>query len=676
MISNPFDITKAVDYTDDEIYKYWVDLGDENQGFEKLIKPDNLMPMIIVGSKGSGKTHVMKYFSYELQKIRCLAQSPSMQEGLAKEKFIGIYIRCSGFNSDKFSGKGVSNEMWSILHSYFWELWVGERLVNVLIDLRENGSLEGMNEVEIVSDILSMFLKHKEGLSTLEELNNYLMELQRQVDYEVQNFMFLGQDSPKIEVLLNTARLTYDIPALLKKKVPFFKNKYILYLIDELENFSEEQQQLIQTLIREKPVACTFRIGTRPYGIRTLKTLRGVEENHDGSEFEGVVLDEFLRNYKNYSDYVTKILENRLTNSGISLPRGFNLENLFEEQSNEDILKMVAKRDKQSRSYMATLETNLKKLLIKQSDIDIIIGNITFLDNILVERTSVMIMYRVLKNNANKSSEFYIEASKAIKQSAIDWVEGRGKDILNYEVIDISHNVILEKFKQDLIDNLSREGRIDIPYNGLKKLIELSCGTPRTILRLLKAAFNNQYFNTGKVPFEDGRKLSVKSQRIGIESTCEWFFEENRIPSLSQVRATEAVERIGDYLRTVRFSDIPPQCSITIFTLNTSELSVKAREVFESLLSYSYIVQTDERRLKNSDNKTHVYRLNAILIPKYELSLSKRGMISFSSADAELFFNLEKKKEYDAFVEKKKKGYNFPFGKNKENQIQRELFEL
>ena len=87
MISNPFDITKAVDYTDAEIYKYWVDLGNENHGFERLIKPDTLIPMIIVGSKGSGKTHVMKYFSYELQKIRCLAQSTSMQEGLAREIF-------------------------------------------------------------------------------------------------------------------------------------------------------------------------------------------------------------------------------------------------------------------------------------------------------------------------------------------------------------------------------------------------------------------------------------------------------------------------------------------------------------------------------------------------------------------------------------------------------------
>ena len=60
MKSNPFDITKAVDYTDNEIYKYWVDL--DGQASVKVMKPDSLMPMIIVGSKGSGKTHIMKYY--------------------------------------------------------------------------------------------------------------------------------------------------------------------------------------------------------------------------------------------------------------------------------------------------------------------------------------------------------------------------------------------------------------------------------------------------------------------------------------------------------------------------------------------------------------------------------------------------------------------------------------
>lgn len=32
MINNPFDITKAVDYTDQELYDYWVDLN-QKKGF-------------------------------------------------------------------------------------------------------------------------------------------------------------------------------------------------------------------------------------------------------------------------------------------------------------------------------------------------------------------------------------------------------------------------------------------------------------------------------------------------------------------------------------------------------------------------------------------------------------------------------------------------------------------
>ena len=401
-----------------------------------------------------------------------MAQSPSMQEGLAREKFIGVYIRCSGFNSDKFTGKGVSAEVWSILHSYFWELWVGERLIDILIDLRENGSLNDINESEIVNDILGMFLKPKSGINTFEELNNYILELQRDVDYQVQNFMFMGQDKPQIEVLLNTARFTYDIPALLKEKVPFFKNKYILYLVDELENFSVEQQRLIQTLIREKPVACTFRIGTRPYGIRTLRTLRDVEENHDGSEFEGVILDEFLRKYENYPDYITKILENRLNNSGVSLPRNFKMEDLFEEQSNADILALVAaKKDKQSRSHIAKLEKDLKKVIASEEDVATILENIKDPEDILIERTSVMIMYRVLKDYKDKSSAFYISASEEICQSAKDLVEGRGKDASHFKILDTNHAIVLEKFKQDLVDALARDGHVDIAYNGLKKLI-------------------------------------------------------------------------------------------------------------------------------------------------------------------------------------------------------------
>ena len=112
MVRNPFDINKAVDYNDEDLYKYWVNINLP-AGFNAMVKPDILMPMIIVGSKGSGKTHVMKYYSYELQKIRLKqTESGDLKDSFEKESFIGVYMRFSGMNANVFSGQGVSDETW------------------------------------------------------------------------------------------------------------------------------------------------------------------------------------------------------------------------------------------------------------------------------------------------------------------------------------------------------------------------------------------------------------------------------------------------------------------------------------------------------------------------------------------------------------------------------------
>ena len=67
--TNPFNITKAVDFNDQEINDYWVDIPS-GEGFAAMAKPTSPMPMLILGGKGSGKTHLMRYFSYPLQRIR------------------------------------------------------------------------------------------------------------------------------------------------------------------------------------------------------------------------------------------------------------------------------------------------------------------------------------------------------------------------------------------------------------------------------------------------------------------------------------------------------------------------------------------------------------------------------------------------------------------------------
>ena len=89
---NPFDVTKAVDYSDQELFYNWVDFPKKS--FQEFIRPTLEMPMIIVGSKGSGKTHIMKHFSYSMQKIR----SEKTFDNILKEGYLGVYLRCSGLN--------------------------------------------------------------------------------------------------------------------------------------------------------------------------------------------------------------------------------------------------------------------------------------------------------------------------------------------------------------------------------------------------------------------------------------------------------------------------------------------------------------------------------------------------------------------------------------------------
>ena len=665
MICNPFDINKAVDYTDQQLFDYWVNIG-EDPGFDKMMKPSTLMPMIIVGSKGSGKTHIMKYYSYELQKIRLSSDKApqTLAEKFQKESFIGVYVRCSGLNADTFSGKGVSDNVWQGIFDYYWELWLGERVLSTIIDLQKQSIINDFSEQELVGRILSLFLGEHAQCQNLRELKDYFIHLQKQLLFEVHNFLFQGKQLPQVEIKLAVSSITYGIPSILQSTVPYFKDRHILYLIDEYENFSESQQQLIQSLLREKPTACTIRIGTRPYGIRTYYTLGKVEENISGSEFEELRLDDWIRNSDNYKDYIKQICISRLKGSNLSFRDSDKIEDLIEEITPSDIEQQASKRKSYGNLFI-NLRKNLKAYRhqkLTDEEIESLIQCITFAPNLIVERSCVVLLYRRLK----AKSTTLIEDAKAIHEQAERYLEG-DKAPENGVASYLSH------YRREMIDSVARLANIQIPYYGLDTLIELSCGTPRTILRLLKHAFSRQYFNTGKAPFEKGQVLKAEAQQIGIDNTNAWFFEENRVPG-DNIGVKDVVKRLGNFLQSIRFSDLPPQCSINIFSVPDG-LSEEAQSAINTLVLYSYLIDQDERRRKNSDNKAHVYRLNSILLPKWELSLEKRGNVELTKEDAEVIFNPSRCEEYDKHIKNKLTAYNFPFtAKADDKAVGEELF--
>ncbi|MDR0864911.1 MAG: hypothetical protein LBO74_08270 [Candidatus Symbiothrix sp.] len=647
-MNNPFDITKAVDFTDEQIDQYWVDIPMSKGGFKDLIKPSSVMPMIILGSKGSGKTHLMRYFSYELQKIKY--QKDNLKNGFEKDKFIGVYVRCSGFNSERFSNKGQLDERWRSIYAYYWELWLAQITLNIIIDLQNEGIVEIPDEQGIVSQIISLLNEKPENLSipnSLKELVSFFSILQKKVDYEVENCIFNDDGKLHIEILVSPSKITYGLPELMVKTVPFFKDKIFLYLIDELENISENQQRLVQTLIREKNTFCTFRLGARLYGVKTYKTLGSGEENREGSEYEKVVLDDFLRCNENYDAFMRQICEHRLKINGIYLKPEQKIDDFIESFNYESFLeKIKSKKTSQGKSYLNKLREKLKGR-VAEDEINDIILNLSS-ENILIERTNVLLFYRDWNKKKNLK-----QASIEIKASTLEYFKN-----------PISNNnqqkIVLDKFKRDMIDMLARETREDVPYYGFDEFVRMSSGTPRNLLNILKHAYKWTYFSEAKEAFRD-TIINLDAQTKGIKDTIDWFFEDNRIPAVKDEKPVDCADRLGKFLRELKYSDVPPECSINIFGLNIEDLSNEARIVFHSLKNYSYIVELEARRGKNSNDQYRTYCINGTIVPRWELAVSKRGVVILSQQEAECIFNLSKSEEFEKVLRKKKQKYNAPF---------------
>lgn len=648
MKTNPFNITKAVDYSDEEINSYWVDFV--KGGFSDTLKPTSPMPMLILGGKGSGKTHLMRYFSYGLQKLRA---DNSIKESISDAGYLGIYMRCSGLNSNRFSGKGQSDETWKDVFSYYIELWLAQLVINILIDIYET---EKDSEVEerVCLEICSLF-----DVDTLGEAKSFngllqlLRKLQKEVDYHVNNISITGGDLSGVKITVSPGSLIFGIPKILENRIEFFRQCQFIYLIDEFENLTDHQQKHINTLLREKEAPCTFKIGSRLYGVRTYKTYSADEENKENSEYEVYNIDkEFRSKYEAYKEWAKKICVKKLNNVGYQVSEVSSstnyINNFFEEFSIDHLNeKLQNKSDRNTRSYFNELLGDLKYFKLEKTEVDSIIDKLRFPDDRLLERTNVFLFYRKWKAGEDINS-----AIDSISKDCILYHEQKSKTTQHYTVLD--------KFKYDLIDKLSRESKEPTPYIGLDNFIKMSAGIPRHLLIILKHVFRWSNFN-GEDPFSASNKISALSQNNGLSDAANWFIEDARIAGKDGDKVQSSIRRLGYFLKEIRFSQTPPECSISSFRINEIEQSKKVKKMLEYLEQYSYIINQTDRRDKNSHRQDKTYQINGIISPHFELSISRRGVISINKNEAETIFTALNEHQFTSLVNLKRSKYNPPF---------------
>ena len=656
-ITNPFLLTKSAHLSDRQIEELWIDFSPTAPTGTSFFRPNTPMPTIVIGGKGSGKSHLLRYYSFDVQLLRWESDGASVEDSLAQDGYIGIYTRASGLNAERFSGSGVNEQQWSAAFAYFMELWLAQELVAIIESLSTR--LPGLQRAEsqLAMRAAKLFGEWDGPQpATFSDLNEGLEAAQKALEYHVNQAPF----ERRLDAVIKCSRgaLIFGLPAVLVSIIPTLKHVLFAYYIDEFENFSELQQRYVNTLVREQELPVTFRIGTRSYGMRTYLTLSAGEDIKEGSEFEQLKLDEqFRKGAHAYNTFARQLVRRRIDYT-FGAERRLDLDEQFEVVADswdspmfkEMYGEKVGKDRRHFSHLMSALEgapkTRQPNGISEPADVAKVVSLLAYDDYPVIEKTSLYIFYQAWTKN-----EHLLEAAELIRQLALEFVQGERKG---------RFKEVLSHFKNDFIAQIRRDTKNPDVYTGIETFIEMSEGLPRVLITLLKHIYSWAVFRREN-PFRGG-KVSVEAQRAGVSDASEWFLNDMRKAGREGLQIRSAIDRLAEVFRINHFADKPSECSLIAFSVDLTMLQDRARQTLSDAENRSFLVRIAAgEQDRNTKKVTAKYQLSRMICPYFSLPVARRGTARFAPAEATAVFVKEEHEAFERVVRVWEKRMNAPF---------------
>lgn len=650
---NPFDQTQAKDLSDVEIREMWVALP--NNGFEEVVRPLSPMPLFIMGSKGSGKTHLMRYSSFPLQRLR--APGADALKSVEADGYVGIYLSCQGLNAGRFHGKGHPSTVWEEIFPYFFDLWLLRTAVPVLREM-----LAAVRPTEAGEVLRRIGLSVDLPTASVDVFESALASIQREVDQEVNNAA--GRERVDVTIRWNRGDLIFGIPTILRETVPELKEVKFVYLFDEYENLLQDHQKYVNTLLRERRHPVSFRVGARLWGVRTYSTLSAGEPLKEGSEYASVNLDARLRRSRSsYRRFAAVVVAKRLgLTQGSSAPaKALNaVALLYEGPPNDplltdDTLALVKDSPSAIRPYFSRLRSELQAYAqrpsgekLAASEIDEIIGRLEYTKAPLLEKAAILAFYK-----GWATAEPLVSTAREIE-----------RDLANYARADPNNRVArqMRYFSKDLAAQLYRDYGKDPDFSGFRTLIDMSMGIPRHLLMILQYVHRWAIFLGGD-PYHTSTPVSRRAQNRAVKEAADWFFDDSKLTGAGDEYGHLAIEKLGRLLRSVRFAAKPAECSVSGFSVDLTAISERARAVVAACEEASLIVPSRRgQKDRNSKRIDPKYRLNYLLCPRWDLPIASRGVLPLSTEMANAIFDPDFGPQFDQLAKARTKQMNPPFG--------------
>ncbi len=252
---------------------------------------------MLIGGRGTGKTTALRALSWEGQR-RLQSEQP------ASWSFFGVYYRVDTNRVTAFKGPELSTDRWNALFGHYFNLLVCERLVDFAQWVAKAHPKQELLEPDRAEEIsISLSVEN-----TARSLDDLAVEVRRsRLTFEAYINNVADATSPSLS--LQGAPIETFMQAL--SAHPDLSGRPFFIIIDEYENFLDEQQRVVNTLVKHATSLFAFKIGVRELGWRQRTTLNEHEQLRSPADFVRIDIAQKLENV--FSDFAVQICDDRIS---------------------------------------------------------------------------------------------------------------------------------------------------------------------------------------------------------------------------------------------------------------------------------------------------------------------------------------------------------------------------
>ena len=565
-------------------------------------------PCVLMGGRGTGKTTVLRGLSYEGQ----YALNHHDIKEFDKNDYIGIYYRANTNHVHAFSGKGIDEEVWTNIFEHYFNLIFTSEMLDFVAWHKSLST-----DDEILSDhackLIATSLHLENEVSDYKSLQDHLELAMFDFQADVNNIA--DGKLPKLSMAGDPIKVLCDQ----LRKLSQFKGKVFYLLIDEYENFLDQQQQAINGLLKHTPDSYTFKIGVREKGWRVKYTLNKQELLNDPADYVLFPIVEFFTDQETehlFEEFARQVCDLRIKEllEGEASISDYSIDLALESITKDEECERLGVR---SHDYYKKVVDYEQRHQIDLGISPLFKFFIGYWDE--EQHDSIEEQVKLLKENAPKMRERF----ENYKESMLFRIKkGQGNAIQKY-------------------------------YSGWETFIKLANGDIRYLMELVYRSYYLYLQEKGDITKPIPAEIQTKAAKnVGRKNLTE--LEGNWENGAQLTRMVQSLGTIFGRLAKDGVNIAPELTQFEIEGEEAGDIKDRTKKLLSAAVMNLALIRLTSNKLTGKGSvKEFMYMLHPIFAPYYNYSYRKKRKMTIS--EAEFLLCIDNQKEGVATILKNKK---------------------